>query len=160
MAPAILIIDDSSDDAELLRLTLLKSTLVNPVRVVHSALEAIAYIKGTGEYGDRGLHPEPGVAIVDLRMPGMDGIEFLEWLKAYSPARNLLSFVISGGTDFMALRRAYKAGACSFISKPFTVQDLDVLVAGFPGPWEVGAETRGQLKVKNEGRPERLKAKG
>jgi CheY-like chemotaxis protein len=146
MASAILIVDDSQDDAELLRLTLLKSTLVNPVRVVHSALDAIAYVQGVGRFADRQLNPAPGVVLVDLRMPGMEGVEFLEWLKACQPGDPILSFVISGGTDFMALRRAYKAGASTFISKPFTVQDLDILVAGFPGPWKQGGTVWSNLK--------------
>jgi CheY-like chemotaxis protein len=135
MAPTILIVDDSSSDAELLQATLLKAWLHNPIRTLPSAREAMAYIQGLGPYADRQVHPEPGIILVDLQLPGMDGIELLDWLREYSASLPILSFLFCGSHDFTVVRRGLAAGAASFLTKPFTVQDVESLVVNFPGPW-------------------------
>lgn len=62
------------------------------------------------------------VLITDVRMPGMDGIELLEQLKANQPS--LASIIITAFADEQATIRALKIGANDYIRKPFSIRDL------------------------------------
>jgi FixJ family two-component response regulator len=63
-----------------------------------------------------------GCLIVDVRMPGMSGLELLEYLKVIKC--HLPVIVITGHGDVPMAVRAMKAGAVDFISKPFNDQYL------------------------------------
>jgi len=60
--------------------------------------------------------------ITDVRMPGIDGIELLEAVKARRPG--LLSIVITAFADEEATIRALRVGANDYIRKPFSISDL------------------------------------
>ena len=77
----ILLAEDSEDDATVLRSTLRKAGLAAPVVVVPDGSQAIAYLKGEGIYADRDLFPLPGLLLLDLKMPGKNGFEVLEWCE-------------------------------------------------------------------------------
>jgi len=132
---AILIIEDEALDTDYLRSSLLRLGVGNPIRVVVDCEEAVKYLEGQGEYGNRGLHPQPAVIFLDMRMPGMDGFAFLEWLKSHSEFRDIFVFAVSGTDDLLGIRRAYRLGVNSFLTKPCRPADLENLIQGYPGPW-------------------------
>ena len=68
----------------------------------------------------------PGCIILDVRMPGMSGLELLEQLK--SQKKGLPVIMITGHGDIPMAVRAMKAGAVDFILKPFNDQCLVELV--------------------------------
>ena len=72
----------------------------------------------TGQEGlDRISADEPDVAILDVKMPGMDGLEVLEALRRQG--RDIPVIVISGHGDIDTAVRAVKLGAFNFVEKPF-----------------------------------------
>ncbi len=66
----------------------------------------------------------PRLVFTDIRMPGMDGLAFLDALKARDP--ELPVIVMSAWTDIASTAGAFRGGAHEFLSKPF---DLDDAVA-------------------------------
>ena len=68
--------------------------------------------------------PAPDLVFTDVRMPGMDGLAFLDALKARRP--DLPVIVMSAYTDIASTAGAFRGGAHEFLSKPF---DLDEAVA-------------------------------
>ena len=71
----ILVIEDDDAYALLLRRAFTRAKILNPLRVVISAEEAIAYLKGMDEYQDRAQYPLPSLIVLDLKLPGMSGHE-------------------------------------------------------------------------------------
>ena len=135
MPKPILIVDDGPDDAMLLERMLRAQGITNPIHIVHSAIEALAYLQGDHGYEDRSKYPLPKLILLDLRMPGMDGFEFMEWLRANERIGHFKVIVASGLDDVSSIRRAYTAGARSFLTKPYTATDVENLVKGFPNCW-------------------------
>ncbi|MFQ6046054.1 MAG: sigma-54-dependent transcriptional regulator [Gemmatimonadales bacterium] len=70
---------------------------------------------------------DPGLVITDVRMPGMDGIEFLQ--RARSIASDVDVLVITAYEDMTTAVRAMKAGAYDFLVKPLDLDHIDLLVA-------------------------------
>src|SRR3989304_5383987 len=84
------------------------------------------------ENGNQGLeeikgHPENiDVILLDLMMPGMSGMEVLDHIRTYDP--NLLVIVITGYATVESAVEAMKKGAYDFIPKPFTPDQLRIVV--------------------------------
>jgi CheY-like chemotaxis protein len=134
-AKRILIVDDSVEDILLLTQTFAKARVINPVQTVDSVAEAIKYIEGTHPYADRKLCPLPAIVFVDLHLPGIDGFEFLGWLQAREDTKEMLIVTFTGVDDYTTVRRAYKMGASSFITKPCRKSELLSLMRSFPKHW-------------------------
>jgi DNA-binding response OmpR family regulator len=101
----------------------------NPIQVVRDGQDAICYLLGGGRYFDRALYPLPIFLLLDLTLPQVSGLEFLEWLRSRSEFKELPVVVVTGLADLSQINKAYQAGACSFLLKPFRLSDLIARVA-------------------------------
>lgn len=107
--PVVLVVDDDEPLREALRL------IFDPlfeVRLAGSGPDALSGL-------DRGIID---VAVVDLRMPGMSGIEFIERLKVVDP--EVQTIILSGQNTFEMARKAVRLGVFDFLPKPFELQVL------------------------------------
>jgi CheY-like chemotaxis protein len=129
---AILVAEDNEDDRLLLQRALTAARVLNPIYSVHDGEETIAYLEGTGPYGDREKFPRPILLLLDLNMPKKSGYEVLAWLQTH-PADKLGVVVLTGGKELGALNRAYALGAHSFLVKPLVLQDFLNLVNAIKG---------------------------
>jgi CheY-like chemotaxis protein len=113
-------IEDDQNDAFLVAREFQKAPAHIQVRQVVDGWEAIRYLLGEGEYADRGTYPRPNVILLDLKMPGFDGFDFLEWLRS-TPASglHLIPVIVITSSDLQTdITRAYALGANAYIFKP------------------------------------------
>ena len=129
---AILVAEDNQDDRLLLQRALTSARVLNPIFSVHDGEETIAYLEGTGPYGDRAKFPQPILLLLDLNMPKKSGLEVLAWLQSH-PTDKLGIVVLTGATDLTLLNRAYALGAHSFLVKPLVIQDFMNLMNAIKG---------------------------
>lgn len=92
-------------------------------RVLHKADFETAVASNGFEAGSLLYTFKPGVMILDLRMPGIDGIDVLRFLKHAYLASPLKTLVVSGDTE-TRLQEAMAMGAHGLIRKPFVNADL------------------------------------
>jgi two-component system response regulator FixJ len=137
--PTVFIVDD--DDAVRDSLMVLLDTEGFKVEAFESP---IAFLESSAP-------SRPGVLLVDIRMPGMDGLELQEQLNARG--HNLPAIFITGHADVPLAVRAMKAGALDFVEKPF---DEDLIVEAIRRAVEQVARMRQQDSA-NAGIAERLK---
>jgi CheY-like chemotaxis protein len=133
----ILIADDFPDDVDLFKIALQQAGVLNPVYVVHDGRDAIEYFEGRGTFIDRARYPLPEVLFLDLKMPGMDGFQVLEWLKGKPEFEGMLVVVLSGAGEAQAINRAYQLRADTFVAKPFRRDDIDSLIKHHEGHWQL-----------------------
>ncbi len=69
-------------------------------------------------------HNRIDIALVDLRLPGMDGLEFLRTIKERDP--NLPVILLTGHGSFPDAVEAMRAGAFDFLTKPASLDELDI----------------------------------
>lgn len=140
-AKSVLIVEDYPDDAAMLTSVLQQTGVGNSIELVHNANDAIAYLRGSIPYADRARFPVPAVILLDLKLPGMDGFSFLEWLKGHEEFNDILVVAVSGLGDLASIRRAYALGADSFLTKPCRVEDVANLIQWFPDFWTPAAHS-------------------
>lgn len=95
---------------------------------VNSAEEAVRYLSGAGEYGNRARHPMPSLAMVDLDLDGGGGQRVLSWIRSQPRLRYLPVVALSRSKSQMDMRRAYDLGANSYLVKPVSFAGLVELV--------------------------------
>jgi len=119
----------------LIRRAFSKSNVVNPVQVVRSGEEAIAYLRGTGRYANRPEFPLPSLMLLDLKLIGLDGFEVLKWVRAQPELSSLRIVVLTSSSDIRDVNLAYQLGANSFLVKPVDFDDFLRVAQALQGYW-------------------------
>lgn len=133
----ILIAEDSEADIFFLLRALDQAGVLNPVFVVRDGNETLAYLQGTGRYADREAFPVPGIVLLDLKMPGIDGFEILRCRRREKHLHNTLMVALSSYDGIYSINLAYETGADTFLSKPLTTEDILNLITSFEDCWEL-----------------------
>jgi CheY-like chemotaxis protein len=134
-AGVVLIVEDYEDDAKLLEMLLTNVGITNPLRKVFSAEQAIAYLQGGPPYWDRTRYPIPSIIFLDLKLPGIDGFDFLRWVRTNPQFQGAFIVVFSATGDLASVQAAYALGANSFLVKPCREADLINLITCYPDLW-------------------------
>jgi CheY-like chemotaxis protein len=114
----ILLIEDDPADAALIQRAFQKIGVQNPISHVPHGDTALAYLEGINEYADRIKFPLPILIILDLKLPGMSGLQLLKWIRTKRELRLIPVVVLTGSADTTQVQAAYEAGANSFLLKP------------------------------------------
>ena len=112
----ILIVDDLPENLNLLKEILTKEG--NRVRMFTSGPEAL----------ESAMEEAPDIILADVNMPGMDGFELCTQIKAIDQLKEVPVIFISGVTDVKEKIRAFKSGGVDYITKPFSVQEIQARV--------------------------------
>ena len=113
----ILVIEDDPNDLFFIKRAFSTLTTSCRMQAVGDGAEAIDYLRGVDDYADRSRFPMPALILMDLKMPRVDGFEFLAWLRREAGLRMIPVVVFSSSNLEEDVRRAYDLGANSFILK-------------------------------------------
>lgn len=132
----ILIVDDEEHDVEFLQRALQRAGVDNPVRTAGNGEEAIAYLKGEGNYADRANFPFPRVIITDLKMPQMGGVELLRWLHENPRFKVVPTIVFTSSTSQADVNAAFNHGASGYFVKPVDFDQLKHIARVMADYWK------------------------
>jgi DNA-binding NtrC family response regulator len=110
-----LVVDDELDFARMIQTSLVQSGY--RVDIAQSATQAIA-LQRKNPYD---------LALVDLRMPEMTGLELLQYLKLRD--KRIFVILMTAYGSFSVGIEALKRGACDYLSKPFKLNSMKEKVA-------------------------------
>ena len=125
---AIFVVDDEKSIREGLALALGTDYQVTPFSNAESALEALS--------GN-----PPDLVLLDISLPGMDGIQALEKIKSIQP--DILVMMITAYEDVQTVISAMKLGAYDYIIKPIQVEALEISLANAFETVRLRKEVRG-----------------
>ncbi len=131
----ILYVEDDDNDVFLLQHAFKEAGITNPVRVACDGQEALDYLSGAGPFADRLQNPLPGLILLDIKMPHMSGLSFLEWLRQQPELRKIAVIMYTSSHNDADIERAYELGVSSFIVKPSHVRDIAEMARGFKVWW-------------------------
>jgi len=122
----ILLAEDSDDDVFLMERAYKKAKLTNPLKIVSDGEQALAYLRGEGVYADRDQYPFPGLLLLDIKMPRMNGLEVLSAIRQDPQLRRLVVIVLTASNLDQDVNRAFDLQTNSYLVKP---SDTDGMVA-------------------------------
>lgn len=114
----ILLAEDDEDFVELVRRAFQRACVPNRLVVARNGKEAIEYLEREAACPDRADHPLPGLLMLDLRMPVLDGFDVLAWLRARPGLQELPAVVLASFCGEEDMCKARRLGATDFRSKP------------------------------------------
>lgn len=131
----ILLVEDNPQDEMLILRALRKANVANHIDVARDGQQALDYLFREGEFAGRTGAGLPTVALLDIGLPRLNGLEVLERLRA-DPRTELLPVVILTSSDEERDRlKSYENGANSFVRKPVDFAEFAETVARLGVYW-------------------------
>ena len=119
----LLLVEDNPDDAELTLRAFRKNKVPNEIHVVRDGAEAIEWL-----LGPRGAaiaaSSMPGMVLLDLKLPKIDGLEVLRRIRADERTRYLPVVILTSSDEEVDLADGYRLGANSYVRKPVDFSDF------------------------------------
>lgn len=135
LKPVILHADDDANDRLLVQIAFARAGLSCVLRDAADGEEAISYLKGDGEYADRGRHPLPDLVLLDLKLPRKTGFEVLEWIRNNSETQDLPVVILSSSSHEKDITQAHEMGASDYFTKPVSIRQLQALLKEICQKW-------------------------
>jgi CheY-like chemotaxis protein len=132
---AILVAEDNADDVFLLSHALKKAQFENPVRFVSDGEEVMAYLAGEGKFADRAQHPFPGLVLMDIKMPLLDGLETLALIRNDPRYKRLVVILLTSSDREQDINRAFDLQANSYLVKPARPEAMLGVLEQIRGYW-------------------------
>jgi two-component system, response regulator len=114
----ILLVEDNPDDEKLTLLALEKSKILNEVVVARDGEEALEFLLGSGPESSAARQVLPGLVLLDLKLPKVDGLEVLERIRANERTRLVPVVILTSSKEDKDLLESYSLGCNSYVRKP------------------------------------------
>jgi two-component system response regulator len=95
-----------------------KYNVANDVVVARDGVEALDYLFGTGMNAGRDTRDLPLVALLDLKLPKVDGLEVLKRVRGDERTRLLPVVILTSSNEERDVINGYKLGTNSYVQKP------------------------------------------
>lgn len=146
----VLMAEDSEHDVRAVRRVWERSAIRNPLRVVRNGQECLDYLLRRGDYADPSSSPRPGILLLDLNMPLVDGFEVLRSIKEIPGLRRMPVVVLTTSSRDEDLARSYDLGANAYMTKPVGMEKLGEALERLHLFWEL-VELPDERQVPSDG---------
>ncbi len=131
----ILLVEDSPEDSEAMQRAFRKAGLKNPILLCSDGDEALDFLHRRGRFADPAASPRPGIILLDLNLPGTDGRQVLEEIKATEGLKSIPVVVLTTSSDERDVSACYRAGANSYVQKPVNMEGFMHAIERLNGYW-------------------------
>ncbi len=114
----ILLVEDEEAHALLTERAIRKAGNANQMDIVSDGEKALDYLFNRGEYADKSRYPLPGLILLDIKLPGIDGIELLKIIKEHPELKKIPVIMLTTSERETDISEAYKYYANSYLTKP------------------------------------------
>ncbi len=120
----ILFVEDNPDDVKQTLRAFERNNIGNEVVVARDGEEALDYLFGRGAHADRDTDLQPGLILLDLKLPRISGLEVLEHLRADPRTEHVPVVVLTSSTEERDMLRSYSLGANIYVRKPIHFPEI------------------------------------
>jgi CheY-like chemotaxis protein len=132
----ILLVEDNDDDVDLILHAFKKTNLANEVVVARDGQQALDFLRRAGAYSNR-AEINPGLVLLDLKLPKVDGLEVLKQIKADKHFRTVPVVVFTSSREEQDQIESYNLGVNAFVVKPMDFKDFIVAIGELGLFWAV-----------------------
>jgi CheY-like chemotaxis protein len=120
----ILLVEDNPDHVLIIKRALEMNNVLNEVRVVEDGQEALDYLYRRGKYADPDAAPRPGLILLDIKLPKVDGFEVLKRIKSDAVLKMIPIIMLTSSEQEADIVKSYLNGANSYVVKPIRFDDF------------------------------------
>lgn len=131
----ILIVEDEEAHAALTERAIRKAGHANRIDVVKDGEEALDYLFHRGKYSDANEYPCPGLILLDIKLPGIDGIEVLKHIKEDPDLKKTPVIMLTTSKREEDIAASYHNYANSYLTKPVGFKEFEVKVMQINSYW-------------------------
>lgn len=124
----ILLVEDDPAHAEIVKRNFESSRIVNRMIHVSDGQEALDYLYRRAAYSQPDSSPRPGLVLLDLRLPKVDGLEVLKIVKADPSLQNIPVVILTTSASETDIAKAYNNSANSYLVKPVDFKQFSELL--------------------------------
>jgi len=133
----VLMAEDDEHDILAVRRAWKKRNINNPLYIVNDGEECLDYLHRRGKYSEQGTAPRPGIVLLDIKMPKMDGLAVLEYIRKSDEFRRLPVIILTTSKDEQDRLKSYDLLANAYIIKPIGFDNFSEAVNTINLFWEL-----------------------
>lgn len=133
----VLLVEDEPAHAEAIRRTLEDSRIANRLFHVADGEAALDFLYRRNGFADHEKAPRPGIVLLDLRLPKVDGLEVLQIVKSDADLASIPVVVLTTSAAESDLVKAYDNHANSYLVKPVDFAQFSSLLTTLGYYWLV-----------------------
>ncbi len=114
----VLLVEDDLVDVKMIKRAFQQHKLTNPLYVCPNGADALAFLRHEGAYAPPAKAPRPGLILLDVNMPIMNGLEFLAEAKSDPALKNIPVIVLTSSKEESDRLQSYELGIAGYIAKP------------------------------------------
>jgi len=137
---SILLVEDEEAHARLTERAIRKAGNANRMHVVPDGEQALDYLHNRGKYSDPKKYPRPGLILLDIKLPGIDGIEVLKQIKADPILRQIPVIMLTTSEREEDIAESYRHYANSYLTKPVGFKEFEEKVRQIDNYWMLDNE--------------------
>lgn len=122
--PIILLIEDDQADQEIVKRIAAQGGTSATIKTVSSGNEALDYLLRENQYSAPESAPTPDLVLLDLNMPGMNGLETLSKIRANERTKLIPVVVLTTSDQESDIVQSYERGANSYLTKPVKYEEF------------------------------------
>ena len=134
---AVLMAEDDEHDVVATKRAWKKHHIANPLYVVSNGEDCLDFLRQTGKYGDPSTAPKPGILLLDIKMPKMDGLTVLKHIREDETLRHLPVVILTTSKAEEDRFRGYELGANAYIVKPVGFENFSEAVKTISLFWQL-----------------------
>ena len=134
--PLVLVVEDDEHDVVATRRAWQRERISNPLRIVGDGEACLDYLYQRSPF-DAASAPRPGIVLLDLHLPRMNGLEVLRALRADPDFLHLPVVMLTSSRDEQDRLQSYASGASAFITKPVGFENFAAAVKAISEFWNL-----------------------
>ncbi len=121
----ILLVEDEEAHAELTKRAIRKAGNANRIDILTTGEEALDYVFNRGKYANKTKYPLPGLILLDIKLPGIDGIEVLKQIKEHPVLKKIPVIMLTTSDREEDICQSYSHYANSYLTKPVGFKEFE-----------------------------------
>lgn len=132
---SLLVVEDSDEDFEAFKRIVRKSSLHTPIYRCVDGEDALEYLFRVGDYANQTSGSRPGIILLDLNLPGMDGRDVLMQIKQNATLKMIPIIIFTTSSNPKDIDVCYEHGVNGYIVKPIDLSKLKETIEVFIQYW-------------------------
>lgn len=120
----ILLVEDNPDDINITKRALSEAKVINKLWPVRDGQEALDFLQHKGQYQDSSTSPKPGLILLDINLPKINGIDVLKSIKEDADLKRIPVVMLTVSKRDEDIVKSYNLGCNSFIQKPVNFENF------------------------------------